>query len=178
MVDGDLTALVKEGESDDVSLHAHWVIINQQYVDLAGDTLNKAAISLELEVEALAHRITSIYEALEILRTYRVDELVELLQKEGYRFQFNSDDLVSYYKDLSRVSTRAKTLIVELETKTAQLARQHDSKGGEKIARDHFESWLVVLSKFMGHNLNPDELTVARYATIMKHYNSHCELVI
>lgn len=173
--DEDYLALIIEGEATPEALSEVWAKIYQEYIDLMGNTSNDYMLTLMMEVNRLYFRHESIVRAVELLRSYRFDELVSMLKKEGFNLQFNPNDADAYGNDLKKVTTRAKSLLVEMEQKKSQLDLLKQTKGSGSVTREFFDKILVTLSKFMGFKINKDKTTVTEYIYTLKDYINHCK---
>lgn len=175
--DNDLQQLVIEGEATEDELVDGWQVLYQEYIELSGNTATDYQATLTSEIAQLFYKYTSITEAVELSRKYRYDEIILMLKKEGYNFQFNHNDPVSYHKDLDRVLNRAKSLLVQKEQKEAQLAKLQEGQQGEKISRIHFDNRLNALSIHYKHHINEHDISVGRYVGLLNQYFKDCEKV-
>jgi len=173
--DDDLKQLIIEGDATDDELKEVWQAIYQEYIELSGTTATDYQTTITAEISQLFFKHTAIVEAVELSRKYRYDEIIAMLKKEGYNFQFNHNDLPSYHKDLDRVLNRAKTLLVQREQKEAQLARLQEGQKGDRITRVHFDNRLNALSIHYKHHINEHEITVSRYVGLLNQYFKDCE---
>lgn len=180
MCERDYSALIKEQGGElpaDEILQERWNSIYQQYLDLSGAGEENHILVLTMEVNQLFFRYTAITESVALMRKgYRYDELVTILKQAGYNFQFNHNDPSSFYKDLDRVTTRVKALLVQLEQKKIQLeALEKKDSENTQDKRAAFDQWLVTLSKWSHYHIDEDQTTVSRFVTIRNNYIAHYE---
>jgi len=173
--DSDLKQLVIEGEVSPEELIDGWQSIYQEYIELSGAAGNDYQLKLTAEISQLFIKYTTITEAVELSRKYRYDDIIKMLKSEGYNFQFNHNDPESYHKDLDRVLSRAKSLLVQKEQKEGQLAKMQEGQKGEKITRAYFDNRLNALSIHYKHHINEHEITVSRYVGLLNQYYKDCE---
>ncbi len=175
-VDGVLDSLVIQGEASEMDKALAWQHINEEFYDLSANKQATYELTLCAELEALNYKIIVIQNTTDILKQYRVDELVDILHKMGFRFPFNHNDEAQYHKDLKRVLSRAKSLIVEYNDKAAQLEKISGTrKDNGPIDRTYYDKVLAVLSKFNGYEIDEKRITVSRYISILNVYITHCE---
>lgn len=176
-VDKDLSPLIIEGEPTEQELKDAWQVITHEFFDLSESKQNNYELTLCAEMEALNYKIIAIQQSVEVLRKYRCDELVALLQKLGYRFPFNANKEDEYLKDLGRVLSRAKTLVLQYNDKKAQLDNISKEKapGETEVSRSYYDKILAILSKHSGYHVDESKTTVSRYAAILNMYIAYCE---
>lgn len=175
MCDDDYSPLIIEGEASSDQLLEMWQQIYEEYLDMTGAHRNNYALTLTAEINELFFRHVSIVEGVNILRKHRFDDLVAMMHKSGYRFPFNPLDPAKYQQDLDRVINRAKTLLVDIENKQAQLKALRKGDDGEKISRLYFDKLLAMLSKFQGYRIDKEVTTVSEYVSILNLYIQHCD---
>lgn len=173
---GDLTGLIIEGDPTATQLQETWKAVCQEFFDLSEDKQADYELTLLKQIEELNIRIITTQQCVEILQKYRCDELVEILQKMGYRFPFNLDNEKQYLGDLKRVLSRAKALVIELNEKQGQLAIINKTKGSSaEVTIKYYDKVLAILSQFMKYNVDENIITVSRYAAILNMYIAHCQ---
>lgn len=173
--DNDLLQLVIEGEPGAEEIAEGWQSIYQEYIELSGAAGKDYQTILTAEISQLFIKYTTIAEAVELSRKYRYDEVIKMLKDEGYNFQFNHNDTAAYHKDLDRVMSRAKSLLVRKEQKEGQLNKLLEGQKGEKITRAYFDNRLNALSIHYKHHVNEHEITVSRYVGLLNQYYKDCE---
>lgn len=175
-IDNNLDALVIEGNPTEAEKLRAWTYITEQYYDLSADKQANYELKLCAEIESLNFKIVAIQEAVEIMRKYRNADLVDMLHKLGFRFPFNHKNEKEYEKDLQRVLSRAKTFVVEVNDRTAQLEKLNEGKApGQTVTRAYYDNALATLSKFNSYEINENNITVSRYIAILNVYVAHCE---
>ena len=158
-------------------LIAIWAEINLEYTELMDNGSMKSLLTNTAEIELLKMKFNLVTSLVETLTVTYVPELVDMLKEMGYNFQFDPKDPVRYHKDLSRVVTQSKNLVVQIRIKEAEsrtLAPKEGTTG--EASRDDWEDSLISLSDDAGYPLDPETMTVYQYATryknLMKKYQS------
>jgi|SRR5688572_12721603 len=177
-VESDLQYLIISGEPTTDELNAAWAKISDEFFDLAEKAQNLYALELYMELEALHYKMQVVSECVEIMRSYRCEELVKLLKDMGYNYPFDAEDEVKYLKDLDRVTTRAKALVIAYNERSARLDILKEKESPDQVeSYQYYDKILAVLSKFNGYHVDENTTTVSRYAALLNLYISYCETV-
>jgi hypothetical protein len=171
-----LDSLVIEGTPTEEEKQAAWELITQEYYSQSNQKTNSMQIELCADIDKIKYKLIVIQECIDVLSRYRIDDLVQILHKHGYRLPFNHNDPESYFKDLKTVADRSKSLLVLLNDKVAQLGILENAESGqEPISRKYYNHTLAILSKFGGYAIEEGKITVGRYIGIVNHYVEYCE---
>lgn len=163
---GDLMPLVISGKPTPAELLHAWTGIQFEYLDLLKDVIPQFTLSLEKDIHFLTARLQVIPAAVDVLRIKRHEGLIMLLKTTGFNFPFNPNNPEAYESDLKRVLRQSKSFAVELETKRKQLERL--LQAGNTPTRDYYEDLMILVSKFMGHQVREAETTVSRFAAMYR----------
>ena len=168
--DDDYSVLVEDGSYTNEKITEAWQQVYTEYVTLTENTATIQAMALvdEINYWNLQHKV--IVESVNLLKVWRSEELITILKEKGYLFEYSATDLDAYQKDLERVLTRSKTILVQQAERERELATLSKDNEGKKSTRADFDSNIIVMSKFMGVMINDNETTVARYAAILNLY--------
>jgi hypothetical protein len=174
-----ITSLEPQEIADTELLRAAWLQIQTEFMQLSTGTLNTHAVELALSVDALTVKIEVVLSCLNMLETYFTPMLVEILQQHGFDLPLDPAEPETYYKNLNRISKRARSLLTELEDKAGQLRKlQPSEQPTVKINRQYFNKRLTVLSKFMGYEIKEETTSVSKYVSIMNTYEEHCKDIL
>lgn len=171
--DGELNVL---GEGTEQEIKDAWEQIQLEYLGAIKDTTTTQIFTLEDEALYLELEIKFVLVSVHILRVWRDDEHVKLLQSKGYPFEFSATDTKAYHKDLDRVekrSTRLKTQLANINHERAQLMKEQE---GEPATRANMYHNIAVFSKFMQYAIDERTTTLEKYASIRNLYYKHVEL--
>lgn len=170
----DYSVMLIEGEATEYELKQAWSKIYDEFLDLKGKDSPNEFLTLFNEYESLFYKHTVIEKCVELLKWYHDERLIEILKKSGYNFPFNHEDTERYLKDLDRVLTRSKKLILDMEVRRGQLDAIQRANAGIKIDRNYFDTILVTLSKFSQYHIDEEKTTVGRYINLLNMYINHC----
>ncbi len=161
-------------------LIAVWSEINLEYTELMDNGNMKSLLVATAEIELLKMNFNIITSAVEVLKEQHVPELVEILKECGYNFPFNPNEPIKYQKDLGRVLTQAKALIVQIRIKEGDahsLAPKENN--AVQTSRDDWTDSLIALSDDAGYPIEPAKITVYEYATryhnLIKKFNARIQ---
>lgn len=150
-------------------LEKTWADINLEYTELMDNGTMKSLLTTTAEIELLKLNFSLITSVVEVLKEHHVSELVDILKEYGYSFPFDPKDPVKYHKDLGRVLTQAKALIVQIrikESEAREVAPKEEQAG--QATRDDWDDILIALSDDAGYDLDSNKLTVYKYTTRYK----------
>lgn len=158
-------------------LLAIWAEINLEYTELMDNGSMKTLLENTASIELLRINFNLITSMVEVLTQMHVPELVDILKEYGYNFQFDPNNPVKYQKDLARVLTQAKALIMQIKMKEAEaraIAPKEEAAG--EATQDDWEDSLIALSDDAGYPLDPSKITVyqytSRYKNLMRKFQS------
>jgi len=175
MCDGDLSVLAPGCvDVSDYDLLKAWESIYSEYVNAMKDKEQKYLLRLTKEINLLQYRITAINTIIQVMdMEYRVfkrrDEkmIVELKKYMVVTGQFNPEDAVSYMRDLEVIMANARRLMTEYETKQIEYDKLVPVNSKVKVDKKHFDDIITQLSKHMKSLINPKEITVSLFVSMM-----------
>lgn len=174
LCDNDYSVMLIDGEATEEELQQAWAKIYDEYLDLTSKNNNNEFLFLWNEYESLFYKHTVIEQCVELLKWWHDENLVGILKQHGYNFPFNPEDTERYWKDLERVVTRSKKLLLDMKVRKEQLDAIQSASSGAKIDRNYFDTILVVLSKFSQYHIDEEKTTVGRYVNMLNLYITHC----
>lgn len=175
-VDGDLSALVIEGEATEQEILHAWLLIKTQYADIIGNQeyilyrngcrdLSVLKITL-VEVETLVSLMRKIYSQM-------IAERLNKLLKT--RFEFNIETPEQYNSDLDACITRTGSTKIQIDIKEAQMkAMEGKHEQGHKPTREYYHKILISLSDHAKYELT-DKISVFDFCERVKRFNKFCE---
>jgi hypothetical protein len=175
-VDGDLSALVIEGDPTEEEILTAWLSVKTQYADITGNQeytmykyacrdVNVLQISL-VEVETLVSIMRKVYSPMV------ADRLNKILRS---RFKFNHEEPEEYINDLEGCITRTGSIKIQIDLKRAVMNAMEGKQGkGEKPTREYYHRILISLSDHAGYDLT-DKISVFDFCERVKRFNKFCE---
>jgi hypothetical protein len=146
-VDGNLNALVIEGDAPPEIVNAFWNDIQQSYSELLGGAEAKLSLNLYKEIHRLDATLKQVYSLVEMMVHYYVKEFADILNGLlSTNFSFNVEDAEAYNKDLEMCINHSKLLEVKIKMKSAAWDTiQKTASGGEKVTHEYFIEILIAL---------------------------------
>lgn len=129
----------------------------------------KSLLTNACETELLKIKFSMITSLVDALSVMHDPELVDMLKELGYRFPFDPSDSIKYHKDLSRVLTLAKSIIVQIRNKEAEARSK--SPAETSTAEPTVDDWqdsIVAIREDVKYHVKPEEITVYEYARMHK----------
>lgn len=149
-----------------------WEKILNEYIELTGSEKQTQMLSLMKEVAFLGNKIFLIKSVEYSLRIQYSEELVLQLKKLGFNINLNVKNYDQYNKQLDILLTRLKSTINIYETKSNELKELQKVDESDKDLESQYLGWLTDLSKFQGYRLDPKEITVIEFISIMESYKN------
>lgn len=171
LVDGNLQALVIEGEVPNDVLNEAWEAIQHQYAETLGDGEQRLYLTMFKEVNHLTITLNQIYLLCDVLSKVYVKQFATQLNSlTGKSFPFNVQDEASYEADIKKSLDASMKYRVRLDMKLIafnKLQQKIEAKGGDKPTREYFLSMLNVLEEHFKTKME-ESMTVYRYADRLK----------
>jgi hypothetical protein len=175
LINKNLRRLTKSGNPTQKELTSAWDQIYSEYCDLSGSPGYKVYMLLNKEIGYLRSKILAVKCCLEVLRYRPSDKAISQLRAYGYAYVFDFEDKVSYLKDLTMVGSKIKTAELALELKTKELLKMNSESKSDTLTESTFTDIMTALSKYIGHRIDPKEITVSEFASIRKMYDQEME---
>lgn len=169
-VDGDYACLGENGE-------AVWQEVYNEFIDRSGGQKENEKYQLNLEVNSLNFRMMAIEATVDLLRVYYIPDAVDFLRSQGYKVDYDPEDMDAYHASLDRVLSKAQTLTVDIEDRIARLKKLIEADGTNEtsITRQYFNDVLTGLAKYHGYHIDEHSITVSRYISLLKLYSEHAK---
>lgn len=184
IVDSDYDKLIvyhnpKSGKVDRVKLIEHWRILNGEYNDALSNIEHRSHMSLQKSIVQLEIDVHILKTLLPILGRVKLpnfcNEVNEVLDTS---FNFDYENIESYFIDLNKCSARMGSLELKLAVKREQLYAiiGKYNMGGEvkKATREHFTNMLIELSDHAKFRIDSTIMT-EEFCLRIKRYNKACE---
>jgi hypothetical protein len=176
-VDGDLRALIIEGEPSGKELAEAWEGIQEQYASAIGDSEQRLYLSLLKEVNGLSitlHLIETLVVALRSAYVERfANELGQAL-KTKVVLCINGKLVPDYEKRLDSLLIKASPIRMKHDLRRVHLEtlrKKIEGRGEGKSSREHYQEIITALSNHAGYELQEDTLTVYKYCIRIKELN-------
>lgn len=175
MCDADYSGL---GEGTEEERGAGWDTIYREYVEGSLNATNNPTQEIydKLEKKFLQYHI--VENCVSLLRTYKSQELVDILKQNGYIMMLDDTDMGKWHKQLDKIMAKAKKLLIEIENGKHQLeGMQKSANKGQKVDRAYYSRCLSIFSKFQGGYLDEKQITVGRYIAVGNLYLEHIDAI-
>jgi hypothetical protein len=176
-VDGDISALIIEGEPSQDELQAAWAQILEQYSEAVGDNEQKAMLSLFKEINRLQVNIDQVYLLVGAMKSYYVKLFAKELNKIlNTSLSFDPQNQEAYENALKRCLSRCKAWELQKELKMSQyLALQKKFDGlASKQSREYYSDILIALSNSAGYEIS-EEISVYKFCKRLKQLKKSME---
>lgn len=175
--ESDLTALIISGDPKSEELAIAWGEIFYEYVELSGSSETIYLYNLQKEISLLSDEVMNVETCMYFLSPEmigfswdRKEELVEILRSYGYKVTI--DFTTDYSGVFAIINSKLVPKKQKLEGKKNELAKYLESKQGQTITQEHFDSWMIRLWKMQGGNIiRAKDITVKEYVLLIKEYN-------
>jgi hypothetical protein len=175
--DGNLNALIKEGNPPHNELIAVETEMRIQYADAMGDHEYRHYVNAMKEVTVLQLTLTQIESLIEVLRdAYHPVFAKELNDLLRCNLQFDVSDPKQYDHNLDRAFRRSRSYKMRIDLKSIEI-RKLELKymgGNGKPAREYFYGLLISLSDDAGYPLN-ETVTVWEFCERIRRANRKAE---
>lgn len=175
-VDGNLSALVKQGNPLKEDLETAWQNILAEYSEAVGPTEHKLYLQLLKQTSSIKITLQQVDELIKTLRNYYAKPFADMLNKlvgSSYVFDPSRDD---YDKNLDRCKMRSKGFLIELNLKEAQLKSLESKLGAnnQKPDRLYFEHALISLSDHAHFHLS-DQIMTSEFCTRLNRFTKYID---
>jgi len=144
-----------------------WEKILNEYIELTGNEKQTQMLAVMKEVAFLGNKIFLIKSIEYSLRVQYSEDLVGQLKKNGFNISLDVKNYEQYNKQLDLLLTRLKSTISIYESKAQELKDMQEIKESDRDLESQYTGWLADLSKFQGYRLDPKEITVTEFASIL-----------
>ena len=173
LFDKDYKRLIIEGDATEEQLQDAWNKIHAEYATLVMNDNQTEEYELLKDVNLANAKCVLIDCIIQRLFVCYNKELVDLLNHFYLKCDLlESDDSKTIDIKLSKVLTRAKKFISELQIKQESLDKIHSSTQKE-TGRDYFGKALLVLSKENGYAMRANDITVYQFVTAVNMMNEN-----
>lgn len=165
---GDMRALVLEGEPTDEELNMAFSGILEQYQEISG---NKPSLqnSILREIYMYRSHILGLALCYDLVLSGEID--LKGLNDCGITFNPSKEDEFSL---LEKISMKIKDRKIRLKKAIGEYDRIQKNNKSEKVTMMHFVEQLASLSRWAGFRLS-DEITLAEYAVYTRQMNDYAE---
>lgn len=177
IAEGDLKLLIISGKPSQELLEETWSNIYADYIGLIRDDGAKEMYKAQRDIIQWQNKFDRIEMIVQLLAKRPFTGLIELLKKMGYSYAFNYNDMASYWADLNAVYQRSKTLLSQIVLRKKDLDRlqEKDAKAEKVEPVDQFDIMLISLSEHYKYEVQPHNLTVARFAKMMNRVKEYAK---
>lgn len=145
-----------------------WEKILDEYTRASGNVTTKYALKMSIEMASIETKIDLVSQILAFIEMNGPDErLFEILRENGFRYKFEGD----YHKDIDRVLTNVKRLILRHEELGKEMAKSAESAPVEMTEKTWF-SQITSVSKFLGFPIDPRTTSVMQYLSYTDLYTT------
>ena len=175
LVDGNLSALIIEGQPTEQQLLEAWNTISVQYADAMGDAESKQLVIVFKEVIGLTAKISCIEESITLLRHFYVKEIAQELKKlVGGNLVFDVDKPDEYDANLDRAYRRSRGFVLSRDLANGRLdalKKKYDANTG-KATRQYFQQIGVTICEYNEGYVPMDNLTTFEFCEWIKRINN------
>lgn len=164
----ELKALKKRGFLTKKILAKTWALLTEEYARLSGDTIYQKSFLLSKEIARENGKLTLIRACLHLLSFQYSKKCILHLNDLGYHYPFKQEDPVGFRRDMEKVRRKARMISISLKEKRKQYEKLTHTEN--RIPTEVFTRTLILLSKYMGHRINPAQVTVEEYIIMQKQY--------
>jgi hypothetical protein len=177
IVDGNLSALIREGYPPEQDIILAWNTIMEQDSAAAGDAEYHLYFSLFKRIAILTTDLNAVHKLVEILSFMYHEPLAKelnLLLKTN--FKFNAANQEEYQSLLKRCINRSKAMKIELDMKIIQYEEMEKKLvKNEKPTREYFFNILISLSDHAGYDIRAENITVYEYRERLRRLKKYAE---
>lgn len=163
----DITLLTIKGNVDPEILAIAWDKIVEECADLIKTDKADNIFQLVKKIRRTDWQIFYLEKALNRLKVGYSEYHALRIQELGYDLIKDLEDNEAYLKQIYLVENEAKTLIILLNQYIHEYNLYNLKTNSEEKDLMHYEKELRILSKFIGHKLLADEITVFYYYSVV-----------
>lgn len=181
LVDGNLKALVIDGQPDQEDILKAWKVIQEEYIEAIGEKELMMERALYIEIITLEANFFLARLAIEQMQlSYHPGFARHLNAILKTNFQFDPNDPEKYYALLKNCYNRTGGIKIDLDLKKIQYAaieEKYKEKGeSQPYTREYFQTMLITLSDFVQYQLH-DTITVFEYCDRIRRLQKYNEQV-
>lgn len=167
LVTGELKYLIIKGRPSNESLASAWDNIFNEYTTLCGGLQQNHILLLLKEIAVTQNKLIIIQAIIDQLSKQYNSDLADMLRALGFRRKFDPQNREEYTNDLKLTVSQAKTLMVRLEQRKAEL---NNMRSGNEVKESDYDSLIAELSKFQGYRIHTKEIMVSEFISIFNNY--------
>lgn len=175
LVENKLQLLAVSGIPSPIELQKAWDKIYAEYTDLIGDENHNDVLKLLQDINILNWQYQRIENIIQVLMVCHVPFAIDELKRLGYIVRFDPNDLNQYFSDLQSAYNRAKTLLIEVQTRQNDLEKIQQQKRAKAASRGDFQSMFIGLSEYMKYQVRPEEITAYQFAVMIRRSREYAE---
>lgn len=149
-----------------------WADINLEYTELVDGGSIKSMLTRTAEAEALRMKYVMVTALVEGLSVQYHEDFVNMLQELGYSVSLDLNDKEKYTKQLSRIMTQAKNLLVQIKAKEGEVVKAPAPEDGEeKDPESSLDEWhnnMIAIREDVGYHVKTEDITVYEYTQMRK----------
>ena len=168
LIDHDFEKLIKFGTCSKLTLLSIWENIFIEYCELSNTPHFKKLLSLTREIGQMKSKLMAIDTCIYVLTYQYSYYCITVLQKLGYKYDFNYNTIDTYIADLKKVAINKKSIELSIQQKEKQLNELKITAGGVEVDKLYFDKQLIMLSKHNGYHLKKSEITVSEYLAMLQ----------
>lgn len=140
-----------------------WAEITMEFTEGFDLGSLKESLSLKVTIDHLHTKFSTIISIIGVLNQSYEQELVDILKEYGYNFSFDHTNEDKYRKDLKRVTSLAKNILVDIRRKEAELMVTVPQEEGKTKTLDDWEEDIIILNDEAGFRIDWSVETVSTY---------------
>lgn len=174
LVDNDLSGL---GKGSQTELQIAWIEVYNEFASLRQNGQSKEIFELIKHIFSLEQKIKIISYCVDVLWVVYNREVANELKELGFNIKLDWSNKKEYYKELSVVISKSKSLSTKLHQKQKELELLTDKQKGNSWTRKDFISINTNLARFMNFHINNSIVSVADWCDMVNKYEAYCEVV-
>jgi|GEM_PF-1041683 len=176
-VDGNLQALVIEGNPTPNDLEKAWLNIEMECIDLVGTVEQKAELKLKKDIDIMQANLLICEVCIQQLSlSYHPDFEMYLNNILKANIKLDPTDPVKYHALLKNCWNRSRGIKINLDLKVIEynaVAEKLQKQGeGQPYTREYFATMLITLSDFAQYQVQ-DTITVFEYYDRLRRLIAH-----
>jgi hypothetical protein len=177
IVNNEIHKLVIKGYFEKNELTVIWDKLYSQYIELLEDDTQKAVLKALKDIYLLNFKFERVTILVNLLGEFYHKEIAQELKRLGYNVDLNPEKgLDLYYRNLNSIFNQAKTLLVQIKNREKDLEiLKSKNASGKKQTLEDFEEILIGLSEFYGYNIKAEEISLGKFALLLKRMKKQIE---
>ena len=175
--DKNYSVLVRFGRATQEEIMSAWERIYTEYMDLSGSPQFRYAFNAIKEIGKLESRFLTLRTAHQVLSFQHSQKCISAIAAVGCPLDFGDEYGTKKYNDaLNTLADRAKVASMQLERSRIEHKTMTDTnKNVVTMTREAFDQQLSILSKYVGFDLDPRNVTISRFASYQMIYRKEME---